>query len=89
MQRIDGLTIELDLETMKVNSGLDDLKSKMTMVNSEMRSNMSAFDRSDRSVAKYETRLTGLNKKLEVQKAITEDARKNYEKMVDTHGEGS
>ncbi|MCG3418963.1 phage tail tape measure protein [Oceanobacillus jordanicus] len=88
-EKIEGLSIELDLETMKINSGLKDLKSQLTVVNSEMKANMSAFDRSDKSVEKYETRLQGLNKKLEVQKAVTESARKTYEKMVKEHGEGT
>ncbi|MEC5422397.1 phage tail tape measure protein [Virgibacillus sp. C22-A2] len=89
MQRIEGLSIGLDLETMKVESGLTDLKSKMRLVNSEMKTNMSAFDRSDRSIGKYETRLQGLNKKLEVQAKVTDQARIHYEKMVAEHGEGS
>lgn len=54
-----------------------------------MRSNMSAFDRSDKSIGKYETRLTGLNKKLEVQKRVTEQARKQYEKMVEENKLGT
>ncbi|MFD2628781.1 phage tail tape measure protein [Oceanobacillus kapialis] len=88
-ERIEGLSIELDLETMKINSGLKDLKSQLTVVNSEMKANMSAFDRSDKSIEKYETRLTGLNKKLEVQRAVVDNARKTYEKMVKEHGEGT
>lgn len=89
MERLEGLSIGLDLDSMKINSGLKDLKSSLSTVNSEMKANMSAFDRSDKSIAKYETRLQGLNKKLEVQKAVTDSARKNYEKMVKEHGEGS
>ncbi|SET86340.1 phage tail tape measure protein, TP901 family, core region, partial [Oceanobacillus limi] len=45
--------------------------------------------RGDRSIGKYETRLQGLNKKLEVQKKATEETYKEYEKMVREHGEGS
>ncbi|WP_437828940.1 phage tail tape measure protein [Niallia taxi] len=54
-----------------------------------MRANLSAFDRNNRSVARLETRLTGLNRKLEVQKEITKAARTQYERMVAEHGEGS
>ncbi|WP_342515411.1 phage tail tape measure protein [Sutcliffiella sp. FSL R7-0096] len=89
MQRIEGLSIGLDLDSIKVDSGLKSLNSKLKLVNSEMKSNMSAFDRGDRSIAKYETRLAGLNKKIEVQRAITDKAQKSYEKMVKEHGEGS
>lgn len=61
----------------------------MRLMNSEMRNNMSAFDRGEKSLKKYEVQLGGLNKKLEVQKTVTESARKHYEKMVAEHGEGS
>ena len=88
-ETIDGLSIGLSLDTMKVDSGLKDLKSKMTLLNSEMKNNMSAFDRGEKSLQKYATQLEGLNKKVEAQKVVTEAARKNYEKMVKAHGEGS
>ena len=89
MERIEGLSIGLGLDTLKLDSGLTDLKSKLKLVNSEMKANLSAFDRGDKSIGKYETRLQGLNKKLEVQKAITDKALKSYEKLVKEHGEGS
>src|SRR5690625_4822735 len=54
-----------------------------------MRRNMSAFDYADRSVNKYQTRIDGLNRKLEVQKRTVEAARKEYEEMVKEHGAGS
>lgn len=79
----------MDLNTIKVDTGLKDLKSKLSLVNSEMKANMSAFDRSDQSIGKYQTRLDGLNKKLEVQREVTDKAKKSYEKMVAEHGEGS
>jgi TP901 family phage tail tape measure protein len=89
LQRIEGLSIALDLDTLRLDRGLTGLKDRLRTVNSEMRNNMSAFDRGDKSVAKYETRLRGLNKKLETQKAVTKAAKAEYEKMVDEHGEGS
>ncbi|MGY3718848.1 hypothetical protein ACWE42_25450, partial [Sutcliffiella cohnii] len=89
MQRIEGLSIGLELDSLKVDSGLTDLKSKLKLVNSEMKANLSAFDRGDKSIEKYQTRIDGLNKKIEVQKNITEKAHKTYEKMVKEHGEGS
>jgi TP901 family phage tail tape measure protein len=89
LEKIEGLSIGLDLNTLKIDSGLKDLKSKLSLVNSEMKANMSAFDRSDKSISKYETSLKGLNKKLEVQKAVVDKAKKSYEKMVKEHGEAS
>lgn len=79
----------MDLDTLKLERGLSGLKSRLRTVNAEMRANMSAFERGDRSVAAYETRLDGLNRKLEVQKRVVEAAKAEYEDMVREHGEGS
>lgn len=89
MEKIKGLAIDLDLDHLSVDRGLKGLKDRIKSVNSEMRANMSAFDMSDRSVKKYETRLDGLNKKLEVQKRVVAEAQKEYEKMVEEYGHGS
>ncbi len=89
MEKIKGLAIELDMDHLSVDRGLKGLKDNLRTVNSEMKRNMSAFDRSDRSVAKYETSLSGLNKKLEVQKVAVAEAKKEYEAMVDEYGHGS
>ena len=88
-ERIEGLSIGLNLDTLKLDSGLTDVKSKMSLLNSELKRNMSAFDRGEKSISKYETQLSGLNKKIEAQRAVTESAKKTYEKMVDEYGEGS
>ena len=89
MERIEGLSIGLDLDSTALNRGLTGLKDKLRTVNSEMKANLSAFDRGERSVAKYETIITGLNRKLQVQESVTTAARQEYEKMVREHGEGS
>src|SRR5699024_803336 len=82
-ERIEGLSIGLDLDSLKVERGLTGLKDRLKTVNSEMKSNMSAFDRSDKSIGKYETRLKGLNKKLEVQKQATQAAKEEYDKLIE------
>jgi len=81
MQKIEGLSIGLQLDDIEVRQGLTGLKRHLSTVNAEMKANMSAFDRSEKSIEKYETRLEGLNKKLEVQRRITENARKQFEKL--------
>ncbi|OIK11974.1 phage tail tape measure protein [Bacillus sp. MUM 116] len=89
MERISGLTIDLALDSTALNRGLTGLKDKLRTVNSEMKANLSAFDRGDKSVRAYESRLSGLNRKLEVQKAVTKAAKEQYQKMVQEHSEGS
>ncbi|MGG0284131.1 phage tail tape measure protein [Peribacillus butanolivorans] len=89
MEKIEGLSIGLDLDSTALNRGLTGVKDKLRTVNSEMKANLSVFDRGNRSIGKYETRLAGLNRKLEVQKEVTKQAKAEYEKMVREHGEGS
>ncbi|MDF1997599.1 phage tail tape measure protein [Peribacillus frigoritolerans] len=89
MERIEGLSIGLDLDALALDRGLTGLKDKLKTVNSEMKANLSSFDRADQSVKKYETRLNGLNKKLEVQKRVVHESKIEYEKMVAEYGQGS
>lgn len=88
-EKIKGFSIELELDALKVDSGLKDVRKSISAMNSEMRRKMSVFDFGEKSVKKYQTQLDGLNKKLELQRDIVEKARKHYEKMVETHGAGS
>jgi phage-related minor tail protein len=89
MERIEGLQIDLGLETTALSRGLTGLKDKLRTVNSEMKANLSAFDRADQSVEKYEATLTGLNRKLNLQQAIVDQTRKEYERLSEEFGENS
>lgn len=88
-EKIEGLSIGLDLDTLALDRGLTGLKDKLKTVNSEMKANMSAFERGDKSIERYETSLMGLNKKIEVQKRVVSEAKSEHEKMVKEFGEGS
>ena len=88
-ERIEGLSIGLSLDTVGIEKGMPELKRKLAAVNSEMKVNMSAFDKGEVSVKKYETKLAGLNKRLDLQKVAVQNAKDEYEKMVQIHGEGS
>lgn len=86
---IQGLSIGLNLDSTGLDRGLKSAKQSVKMMSSEMASNMSAFDRSERSVNKYQTQIGGLTNKLNAQKQVTSAARAEYDRMVATHGEGS
>jgi phage-related minor tail protein/SLT domain-containing protein len=88
-ERIEGLSIGLDLDSLALDRGLTGLRDRLRTVNSEMTASLSAFDRADRSVEKYETRLQGLNRKLELQNRIVQESRTEYERMVREFGQGS
>lgn len=70
------------------------LKRNLGVVNSEIRANMSAFDKSEKSMKKYQTSIDGLNKKMKVQKQMLsqaeqelKDVNTNYEKAKSTIGQ--
>ncbi|MCY9026381.1 peptidoglycan DD-metalloendopeptidase family protein [Priestia megaterium] len=89
MERIEGMSIGLNLETLQLQRGLTGLKDRMKTLNSEMKAHLSAFDRGDKSVEKYEATLQGLNRKMELQKRIVSESRAEYEKMIKDYGQGS
>lgn len=89
VERIEGLSIELDLNILQLQRGLKGLKDRFKTVNSELNTTLSAFDKGEKSIEKYEATLNGLNKKLELQKRIVSESRVEYEKMANEHGEGS
>ncbi|UKJ82901.1 phage tail tape measure protein [Priestia megaterium] len=89
MERIEGMSIDLNLETLQLQRGLTGLKDRMKTLNSEMKAHLSAFDRGDKSIEKYEATLQGLNRKMELQKRIVSESRAEYEKMIKDYGEGS
>ncbi|WP_239732529.1 phage tail tape measure protein [Mammaliicoccus sp. E-M25] len=80
-ERMEGLTLEMKLDSVGVSEGLKGLKRELGVVNSEMKANLSAFDKSDRSMQKYQTRLDGLNTKLTVQKKMYNQAKQELEDL--------
>ena len=89
MAKLPGLNIEMGLDHTNVTKSMKSLKSEISLVNSEMRKNMSAFDYSERSAQKYQTRLDGLEKKLKVQGEVVKSAKKELSDMSEKYGENS
>lgn len=92
--RTQGLTIVNSIDNSKVDEGMASLKRNLGVVNSEIRANMSAFDKSEKSMKKYRTSIDGLNKKMKVQKQMLsqaeqelKDVNTNYEKAKSTIGQ--
>jgi phage-related minor tail protein/SLT domain-containing protein len=88
-ERIKGLAIGLDLDTIQLERGLTGLKDKLKTVDSAMKANLSQFDRADKSVEKYESTLQGLNTKLEVHKRAVAAAETEMQNAIKTYGAGS
>ena len=89
MEQIEGLSISLNLDSSGMTRSLKSLKERLKDVSAEMTANMSVFDRNERSIEKYETRLNGLNRKLNLQREAASAAREEHARMVQQHGEGS
>ncbi len=87
MGKLEGLTIDLGLNTVGVDEGLRGLQRKLKVVNSEMDANLSAFSKGEQSIERYSTTLQGLNKKMEVQSKIVSEAKKNYNDLKNKQDE--
>lgn len=57
-----------EIRPLGVQEGMKGLKRQLGVVNSEMKANLSSFDKSEKSMEKYQARIKGLNDKLKVQK---------------------
>ncbi len=73
-ETLQGLTLEMKLDALGVQEGMKGLKRQLGVVNSEMKANLSAFDKSEKSMDRYETQLKGLNERLKVQKQMFNQA---------------
>lgn len=82
---IKGFNIELGLNTVGVSRGFKELKRDMAVVNSEMNSNLSAFDKGEKSIERYTTTLEGLNKKQEIQSKIVQKAKENVDSLTNAY----
>ncbi len=84
-EKLQGLTLEMTLDALGVQEGMKGLKRQLGVVNSEMKANLSAFDKSERSMKQYETRLQGLNNKLTVQKKMHEQAKQELDDLNNSY----
>ena len=58
-EKVEGMTLELKLDHLGVQEGMKGLKRQLGVVNSEMKANLSAFDKSEKSMEKYQAKLRG------------------------------
>ncbi|EOU9972739.1 phage tail tape measure protein [Listeria monocytogenes] len=81
MNKLQGLTINLDLDAAKVDEGMKGLKRTLGSVNSEMKANLSAFGKGEKTLSRYETELDGLNKKLSVQSKMVSQTKNDFKDL--------
>lgn len=86
---IGNMVVRVDLDKTGFEKSMTGLNRQLKSVNQEMKTNLSQFSRTDRSIAKFETKISGLTKRYSIQEKAVESARIEHEKMIKTYGEGS
>ncbi|MCH4326227.1 phage tail tape measure protein [Staphylococcus haemolyticus] len=81
MEKLQGLTLEMSLDAIGVQEGMKGLKRQLGVVNSEMKANLSAFDKSEKSMEQYETKLKGLNDNLKIQNQMFVQSKNDLSKL--------
>ncbi|OEK70197.1 hypothetical protein AST01_04520 [Staphylococcus equorum] len=90
-ENIKGVTIRNTMDNSQVEEGFKGLKRQLGLANSELKANLSAFDKSEKSMKQYQTRIDGLNNKMKIQKQMfnqaeqeLKDLNANYTKAKQT-----
>lgn len=80
-EKLQGTTIALGLDYSGVDQGMKGLKRQLGLVNAEAKAHLSAFGKGEKTLKSYGTELNGLNKKLDVQKRLMNQAKSDFQAL--------
>lgn len=78
---VQGVTIRNTIDNSQVEEGFKGLKRQLGLANSELKANLSAFDKSEKSMKQYQTRIDGLNNKMKIQKQMFNQAEQELKEL--------
>ncbi|MEM5397347.1 phage tail tape measure protein [Staphylococcus gallinarum] len=81
---VEGLTIINKIDNTQVDQGMTSLGRQLKVVNSQMRANLSEFEKSEKSMKKYQVQIKGLNNKFKIQKQMFKQAEHELEQLNST-----
>ncbi|EHD5018719.1 phage tail tape measure protein [Listeria monocytogenes] len=80
-EKLQGMTVVVGMDYTGVNEGAKGLKRQLGLVNAEAKANLSAFGKGEKTLKSYGTELNGLNKKLDVQKRLMNQAKSDFQAL--------
>src|SRR5690625_1405731 len=86
---VGNMVIKVDLDAVGVEKSMTGLQRQLRSSNKAMGAQLSAFDRGDKSAAKYGVMIEGLSNRHRIQARMVQEARANYDHMTRTYGENS
>lgn len=86
---VGNMIIKVDLDSTGVEKSMTGLQRQLKSSNKAMGAQLSAFNRSEKSVSKYNTIIDGLTNRHKIQAAMVDEAKQKYEEMSNTYGENS
>lgn len=86
---VGNMIIKVDLDASGVEKSMTGLQRQLRSSNKAMGAQLSAFNRGEKSAAKYGVLIEGLSNRHRIQAQMVQVARRKYDEMVKTYGANS
>lgn len=86
---VGNMIIKVDLDSTGVEKSMTGLQRQLKSSNKAMGAQLSAFDRGEKSAAKYGVLVEGLTNRYRIQGKMVDEARAKHRRMAEQYGENS